>query len=122
MTDKQKKFCEEYLIDHNGTQAAIRAGYSAKTANRIANEILSKPDIKKYIAQRQQEMREHTNITLDYIIEQLLPIGCANIDASRIKASDKIEALKTICRLLGLDVGPNNSGRIEELIRALICE
>lgn len=49
MTPKQKKFCVEYLIDLNGTQAAIRAGYSKKTANRIANQLLSKLDIRNYI-------------------------------------------------------------------------
>lgn len=49
MTPKQKKFCVEYLIDLNGTQAAIRAGYSKKTANRIANQLLSKLDLRNYI-------------------------------------------------------------------------
>lgn len=49
MTPKQKKFCVEYLIDLNGTQAAIRAGYSKKTANRIANQLLSKLDVRNYI-------------------------------------------------------------------------
>lgn len=49
MTPKQKKFCVEYLIDLNATQAAIRAGYSKKTANRIANQLLSKLDIRNYI-------------------------------------------------------------------------
>ena len=44
LTDKQEMFCREYLIDLNATQAAIRAGYSAKTANRTASENLSKPD------------------------------------------------------------------------------
>jgi len=45
LTDKQDIFCREYLIDLNATQAAIRAGYSAKTANRTASENMSKPDI-----------------------------------------------------------------------------
>ncbi len=49
MTPKQKKFCVEYLIDLNATQAAIRAGYSKKTANRIANQLLSKLDVRNYI-------------------------------------------------------------------------
>ena len=49
MTPKQKKFCVEYLIDLNATQAAIRAGYSKKTAIRIANQLLSKLDVRNYI-------------------------------------------------------------------------
>lgn len=55
MTDKQKRFCDEYLIDLNATQAAIRAGYSKKTANVIANENLTKPYIKEYIKKRMEE-------------------------------------------------------------------
>lgn len=53
MTPKQEKFCAEYLIDLNGTQAAIRAGYSPKTADRIANQNLRKLEIKNRI----QELR-----------------------------------------------------------------
>ena len=52
MTEKQKRFCDEYLIDLNGTQAAIRAGYSQKTACSMGAENLRKPDIKSYIDER----------------------------------------------------------------------
>ena len=55
MTKKQKLFCDEYLIDLNATQAAIRAGYSKKTAYSIGNENLTKPEIKKYIDDRMAE-------------------------------------------------------------------
>ena len=56
MTAKQQRFCDEYLIDLNATQAAIRAGYSAKTARVIGQENLTKPAIKEYIEQRMAEM------------------------------------------------------------------
>lgn len=52
MTPKQKLFCDEYLIDLNGTQAAIRAGYSEKTAKQIGVENLSKPVLRSYIDER----------------------------------------------------------------------
>lgn len=55
MTNKQKLFCDEYLIDLNATQASIRAGYSPKTAYKIGNENLRKPQIKKYIDDRLKE-------------------------------------------------------------------
>jgi phage terminase small subunit len=55
MTAKQQRFCDEYLIDLNATQAAIRAGYSKKTAYSIGVENLKKPEIKKYIADRMAE-------------------------------------------------------------------
>ena len=51
LTGKQEMFCREYLIDLNATQAAIRAGYSAKTVNRTASENMSKPDIQSRIAE-----------------------------------------------------------------------
>lgn len=55
LTAKQKRFCDEYLIDMNITQAAIRAGYSKKTAYAIGQENLKKPTLKKYIEKRMAE-------------------------------------------------------------------
>lgn len=52
LTDKQKRFCEEYLKDFNGTQAAIRAGYSEATSQQIGSENLSKPVIKEYLNEK----------------------------------------------------------------------
>ena len=55
LTAKQQRFCDEYLIDLNATQAAIRAGYSEKTARVIGQENLLKPAIQEYIAKRMEE-------------------------------------------------------------------
>lgn len=55
MTAKQKRFCDEYLVDLNATQAAIRSGYSQKTATAIGLENLTKPAIKEYIKKRMDE-------------------------------------------------------------------
>lgn len=55
LTAKQQRFCDEYLIDLNATQAAIRAGYSVKTARVIGQENLTKPAIKEYIEKRMAE-------------------------------------------------------------------
>ena len=55
LTAKQQRFCDEYLIDLNATQAAIRAGYSENTARQIGTENLSKPSIKEYIDIRMEE-------------------------------------------------------------------
>ena len=59
MTKKQKRFCDEYLIDCNATQAAIRAGYSEKSAKSIGQENLTKPDIKLYIEQELEKIRDN---------------------------------------------------------------
>ena len=58
MTEKQKLFCEEYLIDLNATQAALRAGYSKKTAYSIGNENLKKPEIQEYIQKLLKEKQD----------------------------------------------------------------
>ena len=55
MTPKQRRFCDEYLIDLNATQAAIRAGYSEKTAGSIGSENLKKPEISAYLRARMRE-------------------------------------------------------------------
>ena len=55
LTQKQKRFCDEYLIDLNATQAAIRAGYSERNARNIASENLAKPNISQYIKKRLAE-------------------------------------------------------------------
>lgn len=119
MTDKQKKFCDEYLIDLNATQAAIRAGYSKKTANRIASENLSKLDIQEYISAKKKELQKKNEIKLDDVVEALKTIGFADINPAIIKASDKIKALEVIAKMLGLNETTDN-GRLEELIGSFI--
>lgn len=72
LTPKQQRFVDEYLIDLNATQAAIRAGYSEKTAYSIGDENLKKPDIKKAIEKAQQERQKRTLVTQDDVIRGLL--------------------------------------------------
>ena len=75
LTDKQKKFCDEYLIDLNATQAAIRAGYSKKTAQVISTENLSKPIIKDYIKKKQDELQKRSEVTVDRVVKELALIA-----------------------------------------------
>ena len=63
MTDKQKRFCNEYLIDCNATQAAIRAGYSPNTARDMGCENLTKPNIANAIEQAIAEQSRRTGVT-----------------------------------------------------------
>jgi phage terminase small subunit len=74
LTDKQDMFCREYLIDLNATQAAIRAGYSDKTANRTASENLSKPDIQNRIAELKAQRNEQVSIDAAYVLRRLVEI------------------------------------------------
>jgi len=79
LTDKQKLFCEEYLVDLNATQAAIRAGYSKKTAYSIGQENLKKPEIQEEIKRLREARSKRTQITADRVLEELAKIGFSNI-------------------------------------------
>ena len=79
MTKKQKRFVEEYLIDLNATQAAIRAGYSPKTAKDIGCENLAKPNISDAIDKAMAERSRRTGINQDRILLELARIGLAKI-------------------------------------------
>ena len=68
LTDKQERFVEEYLVDLNATQAAIRAGYSKKTARDIGYENLTKPDIRAAIVDKRKEISRRVDLTIDDVI------------------------------------------------------
>ena len=72
LTPKQQRFVEEYLIDLNATQAAIRAGYSEKTAKEIGSENLTKPNIAKAIEEAQESLSNKTQLTVDMVVQGLL--------------------------------------------------
>lgn len=74
LTPKQQRFCDEYLIDLNATQAAIRAGYSKKTANRIGPENLSKPAVKEYIQKRMNEKEAQLIADQDEVLKYLTAV------------------------------------------------
>ncbi|MEX5367413.1 terminase small subunit [Acinetobacter haemolyticus] len=76
---KQQRFVDEYLVDRNATQAAIRAGYSAKTAYSIGEENLRKPEVKKAIEIGEAEIAERTKITQDMVMKELAKIGFSNM-------------------------------------------
>lgn len=76
---KQKRFVEEYLIDLNATQAAIRAGYSPATAKEIGCENLTKPNISEAISKAMAERSRRTGINQDRVLQELARIGFAKI-------------------------------------------
>ena len=84
MTAKQKRFCDEYLVDLNATQAAIRSGYSEKTARKIGQENLTKPDIKKYIEERMAEKESELIATQDEVLRYLTSVLRDTTDSETI--------------------------------------
>lgn len=74
MTDKQQAFIREYLIDFNITQAAIRAGYSPKTAYSIGQKLLKNAEVSKAVDMAMNERKERTELSADYVLKNLQEI------------------------------------------------
>lgn len=105
LTAKQERFVQEYLVDLNATQAAIRAGYSRKTAYSIGQENLRKPEISKEIQVKMEKRSDRTQITQDYVLNKLKAI--ADQDASdgqdsELKYASQLKALELLGKHLGM--------------------
>ena len=94
MTPKQQRFAEEYVIDSNATQAAIRAGYSEHTAKSQGQRLLTKVDVAAAIQGMQAELRERTAVTVESISDQL--------DAAYEQAKDNGQAAAMVQACMGL--------------------
>lgn len=104
LTDKQKRFVDEYLVDLNATAAAKRAGYSGKNADKIGSELLGKTRVSQAIQEAIQRRSQRTEVTQDYVIEKLKAIAdrqASDAQDSDLKYSSQIRALE----LLGKHVG-----------------
>ena len=112
LTKKQKAFIQEYLVDLNATQAAIRAGYSKKTAYSIGQENLSKPEIQQALQEAQKRREKRTEVTQDYVIAKLREIVAKDASDgpdSELKYANKIRAFE----LLGKPPGALDGGAKE---------
>lgn len=134
LSPKKEKFVNEYLKDSNAAQAAIRAGYSEKTARSQGQRLLTNVDIKKEIAERNKKVNEKYAIDHDSIRQELAKL--AFISFSRlgdketgIKAQDKIKALDCLAKMEGMyiqkveaDITLNQPSDKEELNEILCNE
>lgn len=120
---KREMFCREYIKDLNGTQAAIRAGYSEKTANRIASELLSKPDIQDRVAALQSVRVEEVRIDANYVLKRLIEIDEMDVADILDDGGDFLPIRKwpKVWRttLSGLDIAIINSGDTEAIIKKI---
>lgn len=95
LNPKQERFCLEYIVDLNATQAAIRSGYSVKSAKAIGSEHLTKPDIQARIEELKGAREKRTEITADTVLQELLLL--AKVDLSRAYGDDgKLLPIKQI--------------------------
>ena len=95
ITEKQKRFCDEWLIDMNGTQAAIRAGYSERTASEQAARLLANVNVKAYIAERMEEKESKLIADQDEVLMYLTSVLRGKSQAS-VLARDDIGAERVI--------------------------
>lgn len=75
MNEKQQRFCEEYLVDLNATQASIRAGYSPLTAYSQGHDLLKKPEVQAYLAEKRKELQERTGVTQERVLREYARIA-----------------------------------------------
>ena len=105
LTPKQERFVSEYLIDLNATQAAIRAGYSEKTAGAIGKENLQKPQIQEALTEARTKQQKRTSITADMVLNELAAVAFDDADDckdSRLRYTNKLKALELIGKHLGM--------------------
>ncbi|MEW3513887.1 terminase small subunit [Clostridium butyricum] len=119
LTAKQKKFVEEYLIDLNATQAAIRAGYSTESAKEIGCENLTKPNVKAEIDKAIAERSRRTGINQDRVLRELAKIAFVNpgdvinLNQATVKSDAKEEDLAAIASVKIKNI-PTEDGEITE--------
>ena len=92
---RQKRFCEEYLVDLNATQAAIRAGYSKRSAYSTSYENLQIYEIQRYISELTLWRSLRTQVTADRVLEELAKIAFAK---EGVKIKDKLKALDILAK------------------------
>ena len=108
LTEMQKQFVAEYLVDLNATQAAIRAGYSDRTAHSQGPRLLENVEIKKLIAAAMEKRGERTEVTADRVIEELAKLAFFDVrnmfnDEGKPKEISELDDVTAAC-IAGLDV------------------
>lgn len=120
LTEKQKRFCEEYLIDRNATQAYIRAGYSVKkkiTAEQNSSKLLKNTKVQAYLTELSEHQAERTQITADIVLKELAKIA---LTETEITGKEKMKALELLGKHLGMfTANADNSDTLAKLDEVL---
>ena len=112
LTDKQKRFCEEYLIDSNAKQAAIRTGYSKKTADVQGVRLLKNVNVKKYIESRKNKLADNLEITAERTLQEIADIAYMK-EPDRFFLNAKVKCLEMLSKHLGIFEADNSQKKTE---------
>lgn len=129
LNDRQRIFVEEYLIDRNATQAAIRAGYSKKTAYSIGQRLLKKVEIQEAIKKRTEARIRRTDITADFVLTEIMKVASADAsDFVTVGKRNRVQIIPTeeipkdkLAALSGVKRGKNGELEVKlyDKLRAL---
>jgi phage terminase small subunit len=120
VTPKQERFCQEYLVDLNATQAAIRSGYSHDSAASIGHENLRKPEIQKRLKELQINQKDLTLVTQEFVITRLVQLvdTCMSNSYSKWNPSAAVKALELLGKHQGMFLPAEViKGAVERLAR-----
>jgi phage terminase small subunit len=98
LTDKRKAFVDEYLKDSNATQAAVRAGYSAKSASIIGCRLLKEPQVSAALASARDKVSRRNELSVDEIVAELrrIAFGAAETESNQLKALELLGRYKAM--------------------------
>ncbi len=146
MNEKQRRFAQEYSVDHNATAAAVRAGYAESRARQTGHEMLQKPDVKQLVSKLDSEKRAELGIDGKDALEQLewlyeyasellprvwkgQPVTYADPDTGEVKtvtefrsAAVAVRALELMLRLAGLDKARSSVENFGEVVYTLTLD
>jgi phage terminase small subunit len=119
---RDEQFCKEYIIDFNGQNAAIRAGFPPKSARIKACQALARPEIQARVTELIAERGERTGITADWVVNSIAAVARRCTAADTFDASGANRALELLGRHLGIfekDNAQRAASTVEDIIRAL---
>lgn len=127
LTDKQQRFVDEYLIDLNATQAAIRAGYSIRNAENIACNLLKKNQVAEAVAQAKAKRSRRTGINADRVVRELArlafldPFQLVDFQTGEVKpdASEDDRAALAGVKVKDSDKGIEREIKLADKLKAL---
>ncbi len=117
LTPKQQRFVEEYMVDMNGSAAAVRAGYGPKGASSSAYRLLNLPHVAQAVRENMRQRSLKLSVTQVDVLEQLRSIAmgeASDASGSALKVSNKLRALELLGKHLGMFEG--SGGRERENI------